>query len=255
MISASQGTRSSSPVPVFSIVTASIRSAPWISRTSQGVSDPHRALRSPAPWLCHRRLERAEPVAPVDEHDRRLGHLGQPERPVERRVAAAHDQAALAGELRLLAHEVVEPLPFPLVDALERELARSEGAVTGRDDQRAAEIDVAGARCRARSAPRRPARPSRACTASSARRSSGSNWSPCSARRAASSCAYDAREAGHVAHVLLGVECHQLAADLLERLDDAHGRVPVPGVVGGRESGRPGAEDRHVDDARSRLRS
>ena len=34
---------------------------------------------------------------------------------------------------------------------------------------------------------------------------------------------------------------------LLQRLDDAYGRVPVPGVVGSGKTRRPRAEDGHID--------
>ena len=48
----------------------------------------------------------------------------------------------------------------------------------------------------------------------------------------------DPRVAGDVVDVLLGVGRGDLAADLLEALDDPHRRVAVPGVVGGGEPGR-----------------
>ena len=57
-----------------------------------------------------------------------------------------------------------------------------------------------------------------------------------------------AGKARDVAHSLFGIDRGQLAADLVQALDDAHGRVPVPGVVSGCEPGGPGAENRYVDD-------
>ena len=54
---------------------------------------------------------------------------------------------------------------------------------------------------------------------------------------------------GDVVDVLLRVDRGHLAADLLQALDDPDGRVPVAGVVGGRQPRGAGAEDGDVDDA------
>src|SRR5439155_9085823 len=59
----------------------------------------------------------------------------------------------------------------------------------------------------------------------------------------------DLRVPGNVEDVLLGVDGRNLAADLLQALDDADRRVPMPGVVRSRQTGRAGPEDRDVDDA------
>jgi hypothetical protein len=61
--------------------------------------------------------------------------------------------------------------------------------------------------------------------------------------------AEDLRVAGDVVDVLLGVDRRHLAAELLDRVDDADGRVAVAGVVRGGEPRRARAEDRDVDDA------
>ena len=53
---------------------------------------------------------------------------------------------------------------------------------------------------------------------------------------------------GDVVDVLLGVDGRDLAAELAEALDDAHRAVAVPAVVGRRETHRPAADDRDVDD-------
>ena len=59
--------------------------------------------------------------------------------------------------------------------------------------------------------------------------------------------AADLREAGDVEDVLLGVDGGDLAAELLEALDDAAARLAMAGVVGGGEARGPGADDRDVD--------
>src|SRR5207244_4367140 len=57
------------------------------------------------------------------------------------------------------------------------------------------------------------------------------------------------RVAGNVVDVLLGVDGRDLAAELLEALDDPHGGVAVAGVVRGREARGARPEDGDVDDA------
>ena len=59
--------------------------------------------------------------------------------------------------------------------------------------------------------------------------------------------AVDLREARDVEDVLLGIDGRDLAAELLEALDDAAARLAVAGVVGGGEARGPGADDRDVD--------
>ena len=54
---------------------------------------------------------------------------------------------------------------------------------------------------------------------------------------------------GDVVDVLLGVDGRDLAAELLEALDDPHRGVAVARVVGGGEAGRAGSENRDVGDA------
>jgi len=53
---------------------------------------------------------------------------------------------------------------------------------------------------------------------------------------------------GDVEHMLLRIDGGDLTADLLEALDNPHGRVAVARVVRGGEAGRAGTEDRNVDD-------
>ncbi len=59
--------------------------------------------------------------------------------------------------------------------------------------------------------------------------------------------AVDLREARDVEDVLLGVDRRDLAAELLEALDDAAARLAMAGVVRRREARGPGADDRDVD--------
>ena len=57
----------------------------------------------------------------------------------------------------------------------------------------------------------------------------------------------DLRAAGDVEDVLLRVDGGDLAAELLEALDDAAAGLAMAGVVGGGEARGPGADDRDVD--------
>src|SRR2546426_9539217 len=63
-------------------------------------------------------------------------------RPVERRVAAAHEQHTLPGEDPGFEDAVVQPLPVPAVHVFERQLARREGADPARDEHGARRILV-----------------------------------------------------------------------------------------------------------------
>ena len=56
-------------------------------------------------------------------------------------------------------------------------------------------------------------------------------------------------QSGDVVDVLLRIRRRDLATDLLQRLDDPDGAVPVAEVVRRGEPDRARAEDRHVDDA------
>src|ERR687895_555772 len=87
-------------------------------------ADAHGPLLLELARLLHGRLERAEALPPVDERDREPGSVLEPERPVERRVAASDDHARLPAEDVLAADEVVEAASFPLVDVLDLALAR-----------------------------------------------------------------------------------------------------------------------------------
>src|SRR5204863_50870 len=123
VISASQATCSDSPVFVFSIVTASTSPSPWISRTSQGVKIRTR----PSPSSARASL--------TDDSSARKLSLRWT-RAIGCRAVAADDHARAVTEDVLLAHEVVHALARPVFDALDPELARLEGTVARRNDQR-----------------------------------------------------------------------------------------------------------------------
>ena len=61
--------------------------------------------------------------------------------------------------------------------------------------------------------------------------------------------------AGDVVDVLLRVDGRDLAAELLEALEDADRRLAMAGVVGSREADGPGADDRDVVDHAGRRAS
>src|SRR5207248_8764622 len=170
------------------------------------------------------------------------------EQPVERGVAAADDDARPVAEDVLLADEVVEASALPVVDALDAELARLEGAVPGGHDQRAAEIRLGGARpdgeeilavlrdvlqllhLFAEVHLRAPLEPLLGA---------GLDEVP----------AEDLRMPRDVVDVLLRVDGRDLAAELLDRVDDPNRGVAVAGVIRGGEPRRARPEDGDVDDA------
>ena len=248
VISASQSTCSISPVFVFSIETACERAVAVQLAHLARREEPHAAFALERARLADRRLERAEVVAAVDEPDRRPGRVLQPERPVERRVPTAHDHAGAVAEDVLLAHEVVDALALPVLDALDPELARLEGAVTGGDDQRAREVRAAlvGADREQLLAVLREALERPHLLAEVDLRAVLQALLRAELDQLG---ALDLRVAGDVVDVLLRIDGRHLAAELLEALDDPHRRVAVAGVVRGGETGGPGAEDGDVDEA------
>ena len=68
----------------------------------------------------------------------RVGDLGQRQRPVDRRIAAAGDDDALAAEILAPVHQVEDALALELRDAVERRAVRAERAGAGGDHHRAA---------------------------------------------------------------------------------------------------------------------
>ena len=85
---------------------------------------------------------RLEAVAAMDQDDA-LGLVGafrgEIQRPVQRRVAAAHHHQVLAGELGRVLHAIVDLGSLELLEAVHLERARLEGAHAGGDEDRAGE--------------------------------------------------------------------------------------------------------------------
>ena len=92
----------------------------------------HLARRAQLLHLTDGRGVRAEAVAAVNHHDR-PGDPLQVHGPVERRVAAAHQQDALAAECLRVEHAVVQPFPVPAIHILDGQFAGGEGADAARD--------------------------------------------------------------------------------------------------------------------------
>src|SRR6266568_5344559 len=101
----------------------------------------HFAGRGERLHLIDRRLMGAKAVAPVDHHN----GLGDPLKvhgPIERGVATAHDENALAAEDSGIEHAIVQPLVVPTVGVLERQLAGRKRANTAGDQYRPPRILV-----------------------------------------------------------------------------------------------------------------
>ena len=83
------------------------------------------------------RLRRgAKPVAAMHDHNP-LGQLSERQRPVDRRIAAAGDDDALAAKIFTPPHQVEDATALVSLDAGERWAIRPERAATGRDHHRA----------------------------------------------------------------------------------------------------------------------
>jgi hypothetical protein len=209
--------------------------------------DPDPAFLLELACLVHRGLERAEPVTAVDESDRMRGGVLQAERPVERRVAAADDDAARIAEDLLLAHEVVEASALPLVDPVDDELARLERSVSGGDDQRAREV-------RAALVGRDREQLLAVLVDPLERLHLLAQVHLRAVLEALLGAAVDEllgqdlRIAGDVVDVLLRIHGGDLPAELLEALDDADCGVAVARVVRGGKPARACAENGDVDD-------
>ena len=211
-------------------------------------ADADAALALEPSRLVHRSLERAEAVAAMDERDRQVGRVLEPERPVERRVAAADDDAVLALEDVLARDEVVEPAALPVVDPLELELPRLEGAVAGGHDQRPREELLARLRRQSEEL-LAVLRDAREIGDLFVEMDVGAELEPLLDAEVDEILAPDLRVAGDVVDVLLGIDRGDLAAELAEALDDANGRVAMARVVGGREADRACADDGDVADS------
>ena len=140
----------------------------------------------------------------------------------------------------------METAAAPLLEALDRQRARLERAVAGRDDDRAREVRAALV---GRDRPQLLAVALDALERLDglAQQRLGAVLQPLLDHAVDVLLAVDLREAGDVEDVLLGVDRGDLAAELLEALDDAAARLAMAGVVRGREARGPGADDRDVD--------
>ncbi len=244
---ASQSTSSSSPVAVFSTTSRSTSPLPLDLANLGGDDDPHFPLLLEPARLAHGRLERAEAIAAVDERDRKTRRVLETKRPVERGVTAADDDAALVPEDVLLLHEVVEPAALPLVDAIDPELPRLEGAVPRRHDHDSRRKGLAGLG--------RDDEVLLAVGLDAVERgdllAQMHLWVELEALLDAEvdeALALHLRMPGDVEEVLLRVDRRDLTTELLEALDDPDGRVPVSRVVGRSKPDRPAADDGDVAD-------
>ena len=202
---------------------------------------------SSARGLVHRRLERAEAVPAMDERDRQARRVLEAERPVERGVAAADDDAGLVLEDLLAPDEVMEPAPLPVVDVLDLELAGLERPVPGGDDQHARRerLALVGGEDEVLLAVRADALKVLDLLVEE---DLGSELEPLLRAEVDERLGPDLGMAGDVVDVLLRVDRGGLAAELAEALDDADGGVTMPRVVRRREADGACADDRDVDD-------
>ena len=246
-MSASHSTSKVSPVLVFSSVTAWMEPSPRTPRTSAGLQMRTLPCSSSSRASLTERLERAEAVAAVDERDRLVRRVLEAERPVERGVAAADDDAGLVAEDLLAADEVVQALALPGVDVVDLELARLEGAVPCGDDQRPGRERLALVRGEDEDLLAVGADPLEVLDLL-AEVDVGPELEALLDAEVDERLALDLRVPGDVVDVLLGIDGRDLAAELSEALDDPHGAVAVPAVVGRSETHRPAADDRDVDD-------
>src|SRR5215213_11118597 len=159
-----------------------------------------------------------------------------------------HDDAAPVAEDLLLAHEVVETSPLPLVDAVDAELPRLEGAVAGGDDQRAREIGAALV-----GADGEDLLPVVIDTVERLhlfpQPDLGAVLEALLRAEVDERLSENLRVTRDVVDVLLGVDGGDLSPELLETLDYTDGAVAVSCVVRRRQPARAGAQDRDVDDA------
>src|SRR6476646_3752260 len=184
----------------------------------------------------------------MDEGNWMPGGVVQPERPVERTISAADDHAGAVAEDVLLSDEVVEPFSFPGVDVVDPELARLERAVAGGDDQGTAQVRA--------SLLGRDREELLAVLVQAlehlnllAQQDFRAILEPLLRAELDKGLALDLRMPCNVEDVLLGIHGGDLAADLLEALDDPNGRIAMARVIRSSEAGRAGPEDRDVDDA------
>src|ERR1044072_4298185 len=137
----------------------------------------------------------------------------------------------------LLAHEVLHALALPVVDALDPELARLEGAVARGDDHRPRQgrASLVGADREQLLAVLAQAleRPHLLAEVHL-----GAVLETLLGAKLDELRALDPRVPGDVVDVLLRIDGRDLAAELLQALADPHGSVAVSGVVRGSETRR-----------------
>jgi hypothetical protein len=190
----------------------------------------------------------------VDERDREVGGVLEAQRPIERRIASADDDAGLAPEDILAPHEVVQPAALPHIDVLNLELARLERTVAGGDDQRAREKALAGL-SRERQELLAVLRDALEVGDLLAEMDVRAELKALFDAQVDEFLPQDLRMPGDIVDVLLGIDGRDLPAELAEALDDANARIAVARVVRGCETDRPRADDRDVEDARAHPRN
>src|SRR5438876_1812329 len=187
----------------------------------------------------------AEPVAAVDHQDPLRDPL-QVHRPVERGVTAAHQQDTLSGEDRRVEDAVIQPPAVPVVRVLERQLARRERADPTGDEHGARRIGVpVGHHREAGRAVIRSAFEADDLLTEVHRSLPLQRLLRHAAHQVLGE---DLRKSGNIEDVLLRIERRELAADLVERIDQATRGAAHPGVKGAEQSRRAGADDRDIFD-------
>src|SRR4029077_10357150 len=148
----------------------------------------------------------------------------------------------------LLSHEVVETLSLPGVDVVDPKLAGFERAVAGGDDQGTAQVRASLLGC-----DREELFPVLVQALEHLNLLAQQDFrpilEPLLRTELHERLALDLRMPCNVEDVLLGVHGGDLAADLLEALDDPNGRIAMARVIRGSEAGLARPEDRDVDDA------
>jgi hypothetical protein len=141
----------------------------------------------------------------------------------------------------------VETAPLPIVDARNLELARLEGAMAGRHDERPGRERLALVRRHEQDllAVHPDALEAFHLLVEMDVRA---ELEALLDAEVDERLALDLRVPGDVVDVLLRVDGSDLATELAEALDDADGGVAVPRVVGGSKANGARADDRDVDD-------
>jgi hypothetical protein len=164
------------------------------------------------------------------------------ERPVERRVAAARDQQALAAERFHLAHRIVDRLALISLDAGDRRTLRLERAPAGRDhdDLRLEHLAAIGGDAEERIADLLDVLHHLAEMKGRMERLDLVH------QGAGQALAGDFRDAGNVVDRLLGVELGALAAGLVEDVDQVGLHVEQPKLEHREQAHRTRADDEGV---------